>query len=579
MTRAVGYASRWSNVNTSTPFENPANSSGGSVSAPPSIKTPDTTKTSVGTAIARWGGKSSSGSNTWGGSGYGTGWTGQTTGPSTSPYNAEHVFGYAFEATPAAPGAVTGPTYTGSTPTSNALSSHAERTAILRAAASTAPSRVSSTVQAVNDSSTPGSITFTIGNVTNGNLLLIEFEIDDPNASVVSADGTWTANFDVGHTGGRIMSFYKFAAATASGVTASFNVTSTAGPPTNTVAPAVTGTAALGSTLSTTNGTWDQSGLTYTYQWQRNTGTWANISGATSSTYTVGSGDVGNSVRCVVTATNSTPASASANSNSVSIPAAPVNTVTPSIPTGTYHTGDTLTVTPGTWTGSGITLAYQWYRGASPLSGQTGTTYTLVVTDEGANISVHEIASNGGAPSGVEASSNVIVPVVTAPITDDSFLTYLSGGVGNTDPALSIGGARGGTAPAGVNALIGPIIGAAAQGGGTFYRVVYVRNTHTISTVAGLKLYIEQQFAHPGLHVAAAVPAQAANATVPALASQTTAPTGVTWTTATDAAGGDAFGDLAPGDFRGIYLRITVDAGTTPTAEDDAVVAVQGSAA
>jgi hypothetical protein len=87
--------------------------------------------------------------------------------------------------------------------------------------------------------------------------------------------------------------------------------------PVNTVAPAVTGTATVGSTLTTTNGTWTGAPApTFTYQWQRAT---VDISGQTSSTYVIQSADAGLSVRCVVTATNSLGA-VSANSNNTSIP-------------------------------------------------------------------------------------------------------------------------------------------------------------------------------------------------------------------------------------------------------------------
>jgi len=91
--------------------------------------------------------------------------------------------------------------------------------------------------------------------------------------------------------------------------------------PVNTVAPAVTGTASVGQTLTTTNGTWTGAPApTFTYQWQRNT---VDISGATSSTYVLDFPDAGKAIRCVVTATNSLGA-VSANSNStasVSLPA------------------------------------------------------------------------------------------------------------------------------------------------------------------------------------------------------------------------------------------------------------------
>jgi hypothetical protein len=354
-------------------------------------------------------------------------------------------------------------------------------------------------------------------------------------------------------------------------------VPAASGTPANTVAPAVTGTAAVGQVLTTTTGTWDQSGLTYTYQWQRDG---SDISGATGSTYTVVSGDAGHTIRCVVTATHTTNGSGTANSNGVAIPAAPVNTVAPAIsPAGPYNTGDVVTVSTGTWTGSGISYTYQWYRGASPISGEVTNTYTLAVTDEGANISARVTATNGGAPSGVTANSNTIVPNVATPLSDASFLNYLSGGTGNTDPALSIGGARGGTYAGGLNDLLGPIIGSVAQAGGTFYRVVYVRNTHTTATLASAKLFIEQQFSHVGLELAVAVPAEAANVTVPALASGTTAPSGVTWTTATTAGAGLDFGSLAPLAYRGIYVRVTVAPGTALTAEADAIWAVSGSSA
>jgi hypothetical protein len=75
------------------------------------------------------------------------------------------------------------------------------------------------------------------------------------------------------------------------------------------------------------------------------------------------------------------------------------------------------------------------------------------------------------------------------------------------------------------------------------------------------------------------VPSVGANVAVPALASGTTAPSGVTWITATDAASGADFGDLGPAAYRGVYVRLTVDAGTGPTSEADASIAVEGSAA
>jgi hypothetical protein len=346
--------------------------------------------------------------------------------------------------------------------------------------------------------------------------------------------------------------------------------------PVNTAVPAITtdGSPAVGETVSCDTGTWTGSPTSYAYQWKRDG---VAISGATGSTYTIVSADAGTALTCTVTATNGV-GSASATSGAVAVPAAPVNTVAPAVTTdGTPATGETITSDHGTWTGTGITYAYQWYRGVSPITGETAASYTLLVTDEGANITCRVTATNGGGSA--TANSNIIVPAVTAAIGDDSFLTYYSGGSGNTDPALAIGGARGGTYPGGLNALFGPIPGTVAQAGGVFYRVIYVRNTHTISTAAACKAFIEQQLAHAGMHIAVAVPAEGVNTTVPALASGTTAPSGVTWATTTDPAAGAAFGDLGPGQYRGLYVRLTIDASTTAVTEDDFILAVEGSAA
>jgi hypothetical protein len=85
-------------------------------------------------------------------------------------------------------------------------------------------------------------------------------------------------------------------------------------PPVNTVAPVISGTAVVGQVLSTTNGTWDNIPLSFSYQWKRgvtNVGTNAN-------TYTLVSADAGQSITCVVTATNA-GGSANATSNALSI--------------------------------------------------------------------------------------------------------------------------------------------------------------------------------------------------------------------------------------------------------------------
>lgn len=72
-------------------------------------------------------------------------------------------------------------------------------------------------------------------------------------------------------------------------------------------APTISGTAAQGQTLSSTNGTWSNAPTAYAVQWERCDGAGANctdIPGATSPTYTVSSSDAGATLRARVTATN-----------------------------------------------------------------------------------------------------------------------------------------------------------------------------------------------------------------------------------------------------------------------------------
>jgi len=85
-------------------------------------------------------------------------------------------------------------------------------------------------------------------------------------------------------------------------------------PPSNTVAPVLSGTPTVGQTLSCSTGTWlGTLPITYTYQWKRGV---SNISGATSSTYTLVQADALQTITCDVTATN-VVGSASATSNSI----------------------------------------------------------------------------------------------------------------------------------------------------------------------------------------------------------------------------------------------------------------------
>ena len=93
--------------------------------------------------------------------------------------------------------------------------------------------------------------------------------------------------------------------------------------------------------------------------------------------------------------------------------------VTPPTITGTVDVGQTLTVTPGTWSNPDVALSHQWERcdgtgaNCAAIAGATSTTYAVVATDAGSTFSVVETATDRfGAPT---ATSAVTTAVPVAP--------------------------------------------------------------------------------------------------------------------------------------------------------------------
>lgn len=96
------------------------------------------------------------------------------------------------------------------------------------------------------------------------------------------------------------------------GVNKAINSVRANGALTNTVAPAITGTAQVGVELSVSTGTWTHWDQTtspaFTYQWvlcDSNGLNGVDIAAATTNKYTPVVGDIASKVRCRVTATNS----------------------------------------------------------------------------------------------------------------------------------------------------------------------------------------------------------------------------------------------------------------------------------
>jgi RHS repeat-associated protein len=201
--------------------------------------------------------------------------------------------------------------------------------------------------------------------------------------------------------------------------------------PVNSALPTLSGTFKTSSSVTTSNGTWQNGVSSFAYQWRRCDSSGANcsdISGATSQTYTVQGADFGSTLRAVVTATNSSGSTSATSAASVVSSAAPPAVKSVPAVGGIVDVGQTLTTNEGRWT-SDITYAnaVQWQRcdadgtNCADISGATGDGYAVSAADLGKGIrakvtstnavgsatTYSALASNGDYWSSVKASAPV----------------------------------------------------------------------------------------------------------------------------------------------------------------------------
>ena len=190
-------------------------------------------------------------------------------------------------------------------------------------------------------------------------------------------------------------------------------------------APAITGTAQVGETLTAdTSGIADEDGLTnatFTYQWLVDN---AAIAGATGSTYTLADADESKTIKVRVTFTDDADNDETLTSTATVAVAAATQPNSPATgaPTisGTVQLGETLTAnTSGISDDDGldnVSFGYQWLADDTAIQGATNSTYTLADADEGKAIKVQvSFADDAGNDETLTSAATAVVSAATQP--------------------------------------------------------------------------------------------------------------------------------------------------------------------
>jgi hypothetical protein len=207
-----------------------------------------------------------------------------------------------------------------------------------------------------------------------------------------------------------------------------FSVTDT---PVASVPVSITGSGVVDSTLTLNPAQWNMPNnvLTISYQWYRGS---SAVTGESGPTYNVSSADVGKGITVRATATRPGYKTGTSISNTVTgtLADAPL-AATPVIISGTGLYGSVLTLTPPNWDVSAVDTTYQWFRGTSSVSGQTGPTYTLGASDMGKDITVRATGSKPGYANGSSVSNAVTGALNPAPAATTPIALSGTGAVGS----------------------------------------------------------------------------------------------------------------------------------------------------
>ena len=227
--------------------------------------------------------------------------------------------------------------------------------------------------------------------------------------------------------------------ATAASVSRSFTILAAPTAPTNSGGTSVTGTASIGSTLTANDGSWADGGsavTSTTYQWQvcpnPASCVWADVVAADSSTYLLGSSDVGKQFRIRVSKTNgigTTSATSSATSTVAKGTQAALTIATTSV-----AFGSTLALSTNGGSGAG-SVTYTVVSGTCSLSGNVLTvgnvgSSCVVKATKASDASYNEAMSSNTTVTVTRANQAALLLTSTSGTFGVSLTLTTSGGSG-----------------------------------------------------------------------------------------------------------------------------------------------------
>lgn len=167
------------------------------------------------------------------------------------------------------------------------------------------------------------------------------------------------------------------------------------------------------------------------------------------------------------------------------------------------------------------------------------------------------------------------------PILQADIKFFLSGGAGNTDPNLSLGGAVSTTeiAFATVGNLFDNVSGAESAAGDIEYRCFYVKNDHASLTLQSAVAFISANTPSTDSDVSFSLGTSAVNGTEQTVVDESTAPTGTTWQNLIGESNSQSIGDIPFSQTMAIWLRRTITAGASAYNSDSVIVEVKGDTA